>query len=242
MTPLRLGRLARAARHRLGLRQVDVAARAHTSESTVSRVERGDLRTIRWADLERACAVVEVRVDLSATWRGAEGAALLDREHAALVELIVRELAEADWLTVVEYGFNHYGDRGSVDILAWHASSRSLLIIEVKTQIVDVQELHSSLAKKVRVVPDLVARDRGWVASSVSQVLVVGATRTARRVIERHRATFDSALPARTVEARRWIQHPSGRLAGVMFVTEPRRGTLRQGSGRSRRIRAPRSH
>lgn len=240
MTPLRLGQLVRAARHHLGLRQIDIAVRAAVSKVMVSRVERGDFRFVRWQDLERICAAVEIRVDLIAIWRGAEGAALLDREHAAIVETLVRDLVAAGWETLIEYGFNHYGDRGSVDILAWHAGSRSLLIVEVKTEIVDVQDLVSSLTRKTRVVPGLVAVERGWIATTVNRLLVVRDSRSARRVIERHRATFAATLPARTVAARRWISSPAGRLSAVMFVAEERVRILMQRRCRVRRVRTPR--
>ena len=40
-----------------------------------------------------------------------------------------------------EVSFSIYGERGVIDILAWHPGRRALLIIELKTDIVDVNEL-----------------------------------------------------------------------------------------------------
>ena len=42
-----------------------------------------------------------------------------------IVEHVVAATRASGWEVLVEYGFNHYGDRGSVDVLAWHAGSRA---------------------------------------------------------------------------------------------------------------------
>ena len=45
-----------------------------------------------------------------------------------------------DWVAVPEVTFSIYGERGAIDILAWHEPTRSLLVIELKTELVDIQE------------------------------------------------------------------------------------------------------
>ena len=62
---------------------------------------------------------------------------------------------------MVEYTFNHYGERGSVDVVAYHAGHRALLIVEVKTRLTDLQAFLASFGRKLRVVPALVRDDRG---------------------------------------------------------------------------------
>ncbi len=47
----------------------------------------------------------------------------------------------AEWLAQPEVSFAIYGERGVIDILAFHPRSRALLVIELKTGIVDVQAL-----------------------------------------------------------------------------------------------------
>ena len=54
---------------------------------------------------------------------------LVDRAHAALVDYVVGWLRD-DWEVVVEYTFNRYGERGSVDVLAWHAATRTNPLID----------------------------------------------------------------------------------------------------------------
>ena len=42
------------------------------------------------------------------------------------------------------------GERGVIDILAWHAATRTLLVIELKTEIVDINELMGTVDRKRR--------------------------------------------------------------------------------------------
>jgi len=82
--------------------------------------------------------------------------------------------------------------------------------------------LLSTLDRKVRIVPDLLARERGWKGRSVGRVLVVAETAGNRQLARRHEATFASTLPARNVEVRRWLREPVGGLAGVWFLYDKR--------------------
>jgi transcriptional regulator with XRE-family HTH domain len=240
MDALRFGRFVRVVRLRIGLRQRDVADRAGTGRSTTWRIEHGRLDEVTWSAIKRICDVLEIRLELIPSWRGFEGARLLDREHAATVELLVRDLTDLGWETIVEFSFNHYGDRGSVDIVAWHPGARALLLIEVKTAIVDVQDLLGAMDRKARVVPRLIALERGWVPRSVSRLLVVKESRAARTMIAQHRATFASALPDRTIASRRWLRQPVGRLAGVMFLADARLAGLMRRKGGA--VRVHRAH
>lgn len=202
----------------------------------VSRLERGLLAGMTWSAIERISSTLGIRLDLVAHWRGAEGAVLLDRVHAAIVELVVRDLSRWGWTTLVEYGFNDYGDRGSVDVLAWHGPTRTLLIIEVKSAIVDIQGLIGSMLRKARVVPRLIAVERGWQAVGIGRLIVVAGTTASRAAIGRHQATFDVTFPQRTPTARRWLRRPSGSLAAIAFVSNARVASVMD--GRRPRLRA----
>jgi len=143
------------------------------------------------------------------------------------------------WETAVEYSFNDYGDRGSVDILGWQPEARALLIVETKSDLRNVQETLHALDVKLRVVPRLVRAERGWRAAAVGVVMVLADVRAERQRVDRHRSTFDAALPARTVEVRRWLERPAGPLRGLSFlqVSQPK-GAMREPAGRCRVRRA----
>ena len=186
-------------------------------------------------------AAVGIPLELWPRLPAAEVSRLLDEGHAAIVERVLRVLAGSGWEATAEYTFSHYGERGSVDILAWHAATRTLLIIEIKTQLMDIQDVLSTLDRKVRLVPQLVAAGRGWRPSAIAKLLVVEESAVARRVVRSHAATFHAALPERSRRARSWLAAPSGPFAGIWFLspTNGSRGNRRDGA--LRRVRRPKS-
>lgn len=197
-----------------------LADRVGVRQSVISKLETGHLDRIRLPTIRRIARELDALVEVAPRWPIADVARLLDAGHARLVEQLVRLLRRAGWDVLVEYTFNDFGDRGSVDILAWHAACRALLIIEVKTRVADIQQTHATLDKKVRVVPRLVARERGWGAATVGRLLVVAATHGNRTRVREHAATFGSVFPARSRAARRWIREPIGPFAGLWFLPD----------------------
>ncbi len=237
MDDQRVGAIIRAVRRRRGWRQSDLAQRAGLHQPWVSLAERGRLGLLRVDAIRRIGAALDMGLPFDPRWRGTDLARLLDEAHAGLVEIVIRFLRENAWDVVVEYSFNHYGERGSVDIVGWHAETRALLIIEVKSRLVDVQALHATMDRKCRVVPPLLARERGWRALSVGRVLVVADTTTIRRTVLRHAGTFDSVLPERTTSVRRWLRRPAGPIAGIWFLPPITPGDAKQISTGSHRVR-----
>lgn len=219
MDDVRVGRLLRTVRQHLELRQIDVARKAGVSQKVVSDLELGRLEAVGLPKLRRVAAVLGVSVHVDARWRGGEADRLIDRAHAALVEQTIAVLRTADWSVAPEFTFNHFGDRGSVDVLAFHAGARTLLIVEVKATLTDIQSMLGSLSRKVRVVPGLAESELGWDAAAVGHLLVVAGTKRNRAVVAGHRSTFDAAFPARSRSCRSWVARPRGSLAGLWFVS-----------------------
>ena len=114
-----------------------------------------------------------------------------------------------------EVTFSVFGERGSIDILAWHARSRSLLVIELKTELVDLQDTVSTLDRKVRLAMKI-ARERGWEPASVSTWLVIAEGRHNRRSVERHAAFLRSRFPADGHAVMRWLRRPVARVEGAV--------------------------
>ena len=217
-----VGGVIRAARMRQNLTQKEVARRARVSQNRVSETELGRLTGVSFRVIEAICSVLDVRLRLAAWWHGMDAHRLLDSAHASIVEVVARELAALGWIVIPEYTFNYYGERGSVDIVAWMASTRSLLIIEVKSSIVDLQDLFAALGRKERVVPGLLLRQRGWRAATVSRVVALPGTTANRSIVRAHTASFDATLPTRTRGVRRWLRSPVGTMAGVWFISSSR--------------------
>ena len=234
MDEVQVGSAIRAVRLHLGLRQSDVAARAGVSHGTVSLVERGLLGGLTLRTLRCVAAAVGVSVSLSARWRGADLAKLLDERHALMVRDVVARVAALGWQTRPEHTFSLRGERGSIDILAWQAAQRALLLVEVKTRIVDLQDLLSTMDRKRRLAPAL-ARELGWEPVGMGSVLVLPDDTWARRVVVRFGPLFESALPARTVDVRRWLARPERSIRGVWFLPDSTvRSTTARRAGRQR--------
>jgi len=126
-------------------------------------------------------------------------------------------LTSSDWEVATEVSFSIRGERGSIDILAFHPATGTLLVMEVKSVLPDMQAMLVTIDRKGRRAHEI-ARERGWRATSVTRLLVLPDDRTARRRVEDHAATFRTALPARTVDVQRWIRDPKGTSHGVLFL------------------------
>ena len=218
MNDVVVGSVFRAVRRRQGWRQVDVAMRAGVSQQVVSLIEHARLEQVSLRTLRAVARALEIDLPLAPRWRGPELDRLLDAEHSALVEAAAMAFDPSAWTLAVEWSFNHFGERGAVDVLGWNGRRGALAVIEVKSRIVDVQDLFGKLDRKVRVARELLPVERGWEPHVVGRILVLPDTSTAREAIVRLGRTFDASLPARTIETRRWLRDPVQDLASVWFL------------------------
>ena len=240
MTNRQLARIHRALRIRAGLRQIDVAVRAGVGRWKVVDLEAAEIDSLSVGELRQSFEALGGRLDLVASFRGAALDRLLDEVHARLVGQVVAPLRGLGWHVEVEVSFNVYGDRGSIDVLAWKATERALLVIEIKSELGGLDGLLRPLDMKVRHAPT-VARDRfGWDAATVSRLVVLPEDRTARRALERHSVVLDGALPARSRKVRRWIREPVGPLAGLWFLSDVGVADVKRNPSAIRRVRVPR--
>jgi transcriptional regulator with XRE-family HTH domain len=237
MDDQRFGGAVRAARVRRRRRQSDVAAASGVSDSTVSRIERGHLETLSLRAIRAVAAVLEIRIELLPRSRGAELDRLLGAHHAALAEAVIEWLTGfAGWKVRPEMSFSYYGDRGVIDLLAWHSLSRSLLVIELKTDIVDVGELLGTFDRKLRNAMR-VAVGLGWNPLTVSGLLIIAESDLNRAKIGTHDRTFGVAFPDRHVAIRRWLRNPAGSLRGLMFFANRHAGQATAPLTATRRVR-----
>lgn len=203
----RIGRILRALRHRRGWTQADLGRRAGCHRSVVSRLERGNVRACSLSLLERLFAVLDASIALSVRWRGGELDRLLDADHSRLAEAWAA-LRPARWDARSEVTYNVYGDRGSIDELAYDAATATLLVVELKTGIYDAGRTVAKIDEKTRVARGE-ARRFAWSVRRVVPALVVVESTTNRRRVEAHSALF-GRFACRGRGAREWLRHPSG--------------------------------
>ncbi len=232
-----VGAALRLVRHRRGWRQVDLAEAIGVHRSSVSRVERGHLEDHTLDAIRRMAAALDVRLDLVPRWRGGDLDRLLNARHSRLHEELARTFAGlSGWVAAPEVSFSTYGERGIVDVLAWHAVRRAVLVVEIKTDIVDVNELMGTLDRKRRLARGI-AQARGWDASIVGCWVVVAESSTNRRRVEAHRTVLRSAFPMDGRAIPGWLRDPSVPMAGLSFWSGAQATHVRGGSAPIRRVR-----
>jgi hypothetical protein len=237
MDDQRLGAAFRRLRVGQRLRQTDLSTRAGVPRKVVVAVEAGRLENVPFGQIRSIARALGGRFDGQLLWRGGELERLLNRGHARMHEAVIRWLGElGGWIALPEVSFAFDRDRGIIDILAWHAASRSLLIIELKTRIVDVSALMGTMDIRRRVAWRI-AREQGWDPATVSIWVVVAPTRTNARILAEHHAALRAKFPADGRSMRRWLARPDGAIAGLSFLPQVRVGNLGREIATPRRVR-----
>jgi transcriptional regulator with XRE-family HTH domain len=175
------GRAIRLIRRRAGKRQGDVSVTAGVSQSTWSRVESGHARDHTVDTLRKMAAALDARVTLGLQWRGAGLDRLLDERHAALADGATDWLRGLGWTVALEVTYSHFGERGSIDLLAGRADLGACLIVELKTEIVSIEELVRRLDAKARLGGGIQLERAGWRPRRVARLVIVLEGSTNRR-------------------------------------------------------------
>ncbi len=177
------------------------------ARQVISRIERGQLANVQVRTLVRLSDALEASVDLTVRWQGEQLDRLMDAVHAHVVESAAATLRSDGWLTRSEVSFNHFGDRGRVDLLAFHPIARIVVVAEAKSAIGDTQDTVGRLDVKTRLGPMLAEREGWGQPLRVVPALVVAESRTARRTLMRHEAAF-SRFDVRGRSALAWLRNP----------------------------------
>lgn len=211
-------RVLRGLRRRKRWPQARLAAQLGISQSEMSRRERGALEncsvaeTEAWAAALGAHLAVEMRIDGERP--------MTDARHAALQDWLATYLRRYGWTVAVERSFNHFGDRGRIDVLGYHPPSGALLVSEIKSRIDDGQDTAGRLDVKRRVAP-LIAREEGWEVAGAVACLIVAEHRTNRRRVQAYPALFEQ-LGMRGRAAMAWLRHPRTPLPrGILAFVRP---------------------
>jgi transcriptional regulator with XRE-family HTH domain len=227
MDDQRFGSAIRAVRIKRGWTQHQLAQRSGVSRATISRLERGHPGTFSLNVIRRVATALDIRVDLIARWRAGDLDRLLNAKHSHLHELVARWFATElpAWVLAPEVSFSIYREHGIIDIVAWHPGKRAILVIELKTDIVDVNELIGRVDVKRRLIRQIV-RHRGWDPLTVGAWVIVAPSRTNRARLAAHRSVLRAAFPLTRTAMRAWLRDPVGNVAGLSIWTDAARRPL----------------
>lgn len=241
MNDAEIGRRFRALRHRLGWRQADVGETAGLSQDVISLIECGHLVDVSVRSLRRVATALGAEFQMSLVFRGGELDRLLDEGHAAVAAAVIHRLEGLGWEVRPEVSFSVFGEKGSIDLVAWHAPSRTLLVIEVKTELTSIEETLRRHDTKVRLAADIVRERFGWRPVRVARLLVLPDASTPRRQVKRHDGVLRPAYPLRGAPLRAWLAAPVGAVAGLAYASVTNDGRARRGPTARRRIRGRRA-
>jgi len=123
------------------------------------------------------------------------------------------------WIAEPEVSFSIYGERGVIDILAWYPTRRILLVVELKTEIVDISEFMATPGSQA---PARGGRGSfsGWDPVAIATWVVVADSRTNRRAVAAHATTLRSKLPVDGRGILAWLRHPSGPVDALGFLPQ----------------------
>jgi transcriptional regulator with XRE-family HTH domain len=241
MDDQRLGAAFRAIRIRRRYRQADVGRRASVSPSVVSLIERGHIEDVSLRALRQVARALEIHLALSARLPHGELDRILNADHADLHEQVARLLDRLPgWVHAPEVSFAVYGERGIIDILAFHPASGSLLVIELKTELISLEDLLSTMDIRKRHAT-AIGRVRGWNARSVSAWVVITDADLNRRRVKAHASTLRAALPVDGRRMRSWLRNPQGSVRALSFWANSTQGTGTRTTAGRRRVRVLKS-
>jgi transcriptional regulator with XRE-family HTH domain len=243
MDGARVGRLHRVLRQRAGMTQDDLAARTGVARWKIVLLEAGRAAELRVRDIEACFASLGGRLDVRAWYHGAAADRVLDETHAVLLGRKQDLVSRHGWIPHPEVTFSEFGERGSIDLLAWHPAARALLVDEMKSELGSVEGTLRPFDAKCRLAIKVAGERFGYVPRIMGRMLVFPDERTVRRAVDRHAGVLYGALPAHSRALRSWITEPSGNIAGIWFLTigQPINATRNPSSIRRVRRRGPRS-
>lgn len=184
----------------------------------IVRIEHGRLDSVPLGVIRRVAHALDARVDTIVRWQGGDLGRLVNARHAAVHEALARWFATLEgWQAEPEVSFSMYGERGVIDILAWHPACRALLVIELKTELVDINDLMGAMDRKLRLAAEI-SEKRGWHAGSISTWVLLADGRTNRRELSRHEMVLRTKFPDDRRVVRGWLRCPTQAMHALSFL------------------------
>jgi|GEM_PF-1110501 len=192
-----VGAAIASVRHAIGWTQKELGRRVGQTQGWVSRVERAQIEDLTFASAERLLAAMGARlvVTVEAPYL-ADRARQREPAHSAMASYVSRRLIRLGWQVATEVEVGGDRSRGWIDILAYHAATGMLLIIELKTEIHDLGAIQRSLGWYEREAWKAAQR-LGWRPNRAMGCLVLLASEANDERAAANRGVFDDALAGR---------------------------------------------
>jgi len=196
------------------------------SQTALSLVEGGHFDQMPLRRVRQVARALGAELQVTVRWRGGDLDRLMDEGHAALAGAVTRWLERRGWVVRSEVTYSVYGERGSIDLMAWHGATRTLLVVEIKTELTSIEETLRRHDAKTRLASGIASEGQGWRPNGVARLLVLPNAPTARRRVSRHEPVLGRAYPLRSTGVRDWVRAPHGAPSGLVFVSTERHGRV----------------
>jgi len=195
---LRLGASVAAIRTNLRWPQRELSRRSGIPQSTISKLERSRLADPPLATLALLIEVMggRFRIDLDAPILG-DRRGQVDPAHVRMSGYVCRRLEAKGWSVATEVEVGDGRSRGWIDLLAFRATTRHVLVIEIKTEIHDLGTIDRKLAWYERE-SWAAARRLGWRPTAVTGCLMLLMTQANDAAIRFNRDSLDSLFRLRS--------------------------------------------
>jgi hypothetical protein len=202
----------------------------------ISRLETARTDCIDAELASRAMTTLGIRVTFDGRTLGLAGRReQRDVVHAACSAYVARRLREAGWEVAVEVEVGDGRSRGWIDILAYRASDRTLLVIEIKTEVHDAGSLLRTVGWYRREAWTA-GRRLGWRPARLAAGLILLASAANDESVRRQLGLLSEAFPGGAPEFARLVEAPAGTIpSGAIAMIDPR-------SRRAEWLRSTRPH
>ncbi len=220
-----IGRAIRETRLATRTTQRQLGEAIGLSQTEISGIERAIYPGLPLATAERVLDALYIRLELRLVPPYVAGRdESRDEAHARCVGFLARRLESAGWLVAHEVPVGGSRWRGFIDIVAFHRLERILLVIEVKTEIVDVGAIERQISSYERDAWQA-ARLLGWRPRAAIGALVLLATAANDEALRRHRDTFGRGYSIRAKALGELVRLPTrvpGRGQRAIAMIDPR--------------------
>ena len=185
--------------------QAELADRADTSQSRVSRIELGQVEALDLAVACRLLRAVGVRGslvldDLALEDRRAQA----DTVHAWIVAVAARRLRVAGWQTATEVPIGGTPPRGWIDLIAYRPSDRAGLVSEVKGDLPDIGGMQRQVTFYEHAAAHAMA-ERGWRPAAIATLVLALDSLPVHAALRTSASALASSFPGSPGTMHAWL-------------------------------------
>jgi hypothetical protein len=195
-------------RRRAGWSERELARRLRTNQAAIQRLEATDRPLLNVELASRAIELLGIRITVDANPLGlADRREQRDALHALCCGFVLRRLRRDGWEPRAEVEVGDGRSRGWIDVLAYRPADRALLVIEVKTAIVDLGRTLRTVGWYARSAREAAAQ-LGWRPRTVTPALLVLCTVESDGRLTAQRDLVRESLPGTAAALAGWIRAP----------------------------------